>query len=75
VLSPHSGHIDRIKKPPRYRDFGVPEYWVADQVARAIEVYRLALGSVEPEVQREVVRWRPVSAGPELTLEVAKLFD
>lgn len=29
VLSPHSKRIDRLKKPPRYRDFGVPEYWVA----------------------------------------------
>jgi len=31
VLSPHSKRIDRIKKPPRYRDFGVPEYWVSAQ--------------------------------------------
>jgi hypothetical protein len=44
VLSQHSRHIDRIKKPPRYRDFGVPEYWVVDPDARTVEVYRFASG-------------------------------
>jgi Uma2 family endonuclease len=42
VLSPHSKRIDRFKKPSRYRDFGVPEYWVVDPDGRAIERYRLA---------------------------------
>ena len=36
VLSPHSKRIDRVKKPPRYRDFGVPEYWVVDPEHRRI---------------------------------------
>ena len=41
VLSTHSKRIDRVMKPPRYRAFGVPEYWVVDPVARAIDRYRL----------------------------------
>jgi Uma2 family endonuclease len=44
VVSPHSELIDRVKKPPRYRDFGVPEYWVVDPDARTVEVYRFASG-------------------------------
>src|SRR6185436_2626854 len=30
ILSPTSASIDRVKKPRRYGDFGVPEYWVVD---------------------------------------------
>jgi Uma2 family endonuclease len=30
ILSPASGRIDKITKPARYADFGIPEYWVVD---------------------------------------------
>src|SRR5690606_3715088 len=30
VLSPTSSSIDLVKKPRRYGEFGVPEYWVVD---------------------------------------------
>src|SRR5512134_1421567 len=52
VLSPHSKRIDRIRKPPRYRDFGVPEYWVVDPAGRALERYRLAADAA-PEIYRD----------------------
>ena len=75
VLSPHSGQIDRVKKPPRYRDFGVPEYWVVDGTARAVEVYRLREGAVTPDVRTDRVVWQPVAHAPVLVLDVAKLFE
>lgn len=73
VLSPHSKRIDRIKKPPRYRDFGVPEYWVVDPVARTIECYRLAADAA-PEICRDVLRWQPAPAAPVLELDVQSIF-
>ena len=36
VMSPSSRGIDQVKKPERYRDFGVPEYWVVDAEERVI---------------------------------------
>ena len=74
VLSPHSGHIDRIKKPPRYRDFGVPEYWVVDRAQGSVEVWHLGEGLVKPEVRTDVVRWQPAPDVPALELSVAALF-
>jgi Uma2 family endonuclease len=76
VLSPHSALIDRVKKPPRprYRDFGIPEYWVVDQQARAVEVYRLREGIIEPDVRTDRLVWQPVAHAPVLELEVQKLF-
>ncbi|HET9983965.1 MAG TPA: Uma2 family endonuclease [Longimicrobiales bacterium] len=73
VLSPHSRRIDRIKKPPRYRDFGVPEYWVVDPAARAIERYRLAADAA-PEICTAELVWQPDPGKPPLRLEVARIF-
>ena len=42
VLSPSSRSIDFVKKPHRYREFGVPEYWVADPGERV--VWKFAFG-------------------------------
>jgi Uma2 family endonuclease len=73
VLSPHSKRIDRIKKPPRYRDFGVPEYWVVDPVGRAIERYRLAADAA-PEICREALLWQPRPDSEPLSLDVQRVF-
>lgn len=73
VLSPHSRRIDRIRKPPRYRDFGVPEYWVVDPDGRAVERYHLAADAT-PDVCRETLTWQPDSAVPALQLDARNLF-
>jgi Uma2 family endonuclease len=73
ILSPHSKRIDRFKKPPRYRDFGVPEYWVVDPYSRAIERYRLA-SDAAPEICREILSWKPVEDAPALQLHVQTVF-
>lgn len=73
VLSPHSRRIDRIKKPPRYRDFGVPEYWIVDPDERRIEVHRLA-ADAGPEICSEELRWQPSADAPPLVLRVPDVF-
>jgi Uma2 family endonuclease len=74
VLSPHSGTIDRVKKPPRYRDFDVPEYWVVDPASRAIEVYRFSAGRVAPVVHDGTFSWKALPDAPPLELDVAVIF-
>ena len=74
VLSPHSASIDRVKKPPRYKDFGIPEYWVVDRESRAVEVYRFASGATEPEVVTDVLRWQPDPSAPAMELPVQEVF-
>jgi len=49
VLSPSTAVVDRGRKMQAYARFGVPEYWIADPAARAIEVYRLADGAYRLE--------------------------
>lgn len=73
VLSPHSKRIDRIKKPPRYRDFGVPEYWVVDGEGKRIERYRLA-ADAGPEICTDILRWQPSPTLPPLELDVRSMF-
>ena len=73
VLSKHSKRIDRIKKPPRYRDFGVPEYWVVDPFNRQIERYRLA-GDGSAEICRDVLVWQPQPDTPALQHDVQSIF-
>ncbi len=61
ILSPSTATRDRGLKLERYRHFGVPEYWVVDPDARAIEVWCLAAGAQEPEVLGvdDTLRWEP----------------
>lgn len=35
---------DRLKKGPLYARFGIPEYWIVDVAAQAVEVYREPAG-------------------------------
>jgi Uma2 family endonuclease len=74
VLSPTSARIDRVKKPRRYGDFGVPEYWVADPKARVVWVWRVAQGAREPERVASTLEWRPSPDVPPLELEMSEIF-
>jgi Uma2 family endonuclease len=62
-----------VTKPPRYRAFGVPEYWVVDQKARVIERYRLADLKV-PVIERGTLLWQPDPMKPALELDVDAIF-
>jgi Uma2 family endonuclease len=61
ILSPSTAARDRGIKLERYRHFGVPEYWMVDPAARAIEVWRLADGAAAAEVFKagDTLRWQP----------------
>lgn len=67
VLSPGSESVDRGKKPGRYAEHGVPEYWLVDPEAGAIERYRL------PEAEAEADA--PDPAGPERAVRTAPAVE
>jgi Uma2 family endonuclease len=73
VLSPSSRSIDFVNKPVRYRDFGVPEYWVADPEEQSVWTWDLR---TRPAAVRhsDAVNWRPDPAEQALVLSVPKLF-
>ena len=74
ILSPSSGSIDRVKKPRRYRDFGVPEYSVVDPEEQVVWVWRFAAGASDAERVEGRVTWRPEGAATELVLTTEELF-
>jgi Uma2 family endonuclease len=74
ILSPTSSSIDRVKKPRRYGDFGVPEYWVVDPEERVVWVWRFASGQTEPERVAGKLTWRPDPAIEPLEIDTPALF-
>jgi len=75
VVSPGSSRYDRVLKPKRYRDFGVPEYWVLDPAARVIEQYRLSEPANRPIICSQTMHWQPDVNAPPLDLPVATIFS
>jgi Uma2 family endonuclease len=73
VLSPSSSSNDRVKKPRRYGDFGVPEYWVVDPEDEMVWVWRFAKGRMEGE-RVEQLTWQPDASVPPFVLDREKLF-
>jgi Uma2 family endonuclease len=74
ILSPTSGAIDRVKKPARYGDFGIPEYWVVDPEERCAWVWRFAEGAKAPERATGRLEWRAAGASEPLVLELEELL-
>jgi Uma2 family endonuclease len=76
ILSPSTAHRDRGIKLERYRHFGVPEYWIVDMDARAIEVWRLAQRATAADVVHdgETLRWTPAAGGPTLEVPVSEIL-
>lgn len=72
VLSPSTAQYDRGLKRLRYQRAGVPEYWVVDTEARAIERWRP--GETEPDVVTGTLRFGIGESQPECTLDVAAVF-
>jgi Uma2 family endonuclease len=75
VLSPTSHAIDKVKKPRRYADFGVPEYWVVDPEEQCLWVWRFAQGNTEPERVTNQLVWQPMGGPEPLLLMVSDLFE
>ncbi|MQA89403.1 MAG: hypothetical protein GEU90_04090 [Gemmatimonas sp.] len=74
IVSPSSARVDRGPKLQQYMRFGVPLYWVVDPDAGHVEVHQLLGSHAEPLIEAEILAWRPVPAGPTLTIEIPPLF-
>ncbi|MEX2281555.1 MAG: Uma2 family endonuclease [Gemmatimonadota bacterium] len=74
IQSPTSSSIDRVRKPRRYGDFGVPEYWVVDPTEAALLVWRFAAGEREPNRATDIVHWQPDAGIAPLQIACSDLF-
>jgi Uma2 family endonuclease len=74
VLSPSSRSIDLVKKPRRYADFGLPEFWVADPSANVILRFDLRGGIGEPSEHRDRIFWQPSPEIAALIIEIPPIF-
>ena len=72
VLSPSTSKGDRFLKRLRYRQAGVPLYWVVDGDERCVEVW--TPGDDFPAVERERLVWAPSGANQPFTLTLEELF-
>jgi Uma2 family endonuclease len=72
ILSPHSAREDRVLKRRIYQRAGVPEYWIVDLDARAMERWRPA--DERPEVLDTEVVWHPEGVGEPLVLDLGDVF-
>ena len=75
VVSTASVRIDRVKKPARYGDFGIPQYWVVDRDHSGVWVWDFDLGAIEPRLEAERITWQPEPSVPALVFEVPLLFE
>jgi Uma2 family endonuclease len=72
VLSPSSTRIDRVEKRDFYCDVGVPEYWIFDLDAQAVE--RWTPSRETPEIVRDHLVWMP-SSNLSISIDLVGLFD
>jgi Uma2 family endonuclease len=72
VLSPSSIKGDRFLKRLRYREAGVPLYWVVDGDERSVEVWTPV--DDFPVIERDRLQWRPPAAAEPFTLQLEELF-
>jgi Uma2 family endonuclease len=75
VLSPGSVSVDRGPKLKAYARFGVPEYWIVDPDARAIEVYRQSDGGYELASVFGEGDFLASPLLPQFVLPVAQVFE
>jgi len=72
VLSPSTSKGDRFLKRLRYREAGVPVYWILDGDDRSVEVWTPA--DDFPVFERERLVWHPAGAREAFTLALEELF-
>lgn len=70
ILSPSNRSYDRNLKRKHYLDAGLPELWLIDIDARAVEVWRT--GASEPEVVEDAITWSVGDAS--FSLPLAEIF-
>ena len=72
VLSPSTARYDRFTKRRLYQQVGIPQYWVVDPEARAVEVW--TPDATLPSLERERVTWTAPGDAAPLTIDLADLF-
>lgn len=75
ILSPTSSGIDLVKKPARYGDFGVPEYWVLDPEDKSAWVWRYTEGAGGPDQVKGRLEWRAPGAPEPLVIDLDALLQ
>jgi Uma2 family endonuclease len=73
VLSPSTIRTDRGDKRELYQRKGVPEYWIVDVDARAIERYRP--DAATPETLTERMEWKPDRFVDPLVIDLRDYFS
>ncbi len=73
VISPSSVLWDRVAKRDYYVSAGVPEYWVVDLDAGAIE--RWSAGHDGPVTVRTTLEWRPAGSREPLVVDLSAMFE
>jgi Uma2 family endonuclease len=73
VLSPSSARGDRFLKRLRYREAGVPLYWLVDGDERLVEIWTPR--DDFPTVARDRLVWHPAGAGERFDLSLEELFQ
>ena len=74
VVSPSSASVDRIRKPRRYQEAGIRDYWVLDPEVRAVESYDLRESELVGRPENERLFWKPGATAPPLAVAVQPLF-
>jgi Uma2 family endonuclease len=72
VLSPSTAQRDRFMKRRTFQRAGIPEYWIVDLDARAVERWRP--GDDRPEILDDRLTWAPEGAGEPLRITLPELF-
>lgn len=72
VLSPSTARFDRVVKRRVFQRRGIPEYWVVDLDARAVDRWRP--GDDRPEVLDTAIDWNPAGAQAPLALDLPGYF-
>jgi Uma2 family endonuclease len=73
VVSPSTSRTDRLRKRRLYQQHRVPEYWIVDVDARAIERWRP--GEDVGAVLTERLVWQPDAGAAPLTLDLGEYFQ
>jgi Uma2 family endonuclease len=72
VLSPSTARYDRVTKRRYYQRFGVPEYWVVDLDARAVERWRPS--EERGELLDGQLVWHPEASVAPLVIDLPAYF-
>jgi Uma2 family endonuclease len=72
VLSPSTARFDRVVKRRRFQRAGIPEYWVVDLDARAVERWRPT--DERPEILDDQLAWLPDGAAEPLEIDLPRYF-